>query len=223
MIFLSTIRKTYGMEQPLEVLRGVSLDIPDNDFLAIVGPSGSGKSTLLHIMGLLDRPTSGDLHFGGRNVAHLSDDELSELRGKSIGFVFQSFHLISHLSTLENVELPLFYRRVPPGRRREIARECLHRVSMDHREKHLPTQLSGGECQRVAIARSLVTHPPLILADEPTGNLDTKTGSEIFKIFTDLHAEGHTVVIITHDRGLAAAVPHRVGIMDGLIVNGGDS
>ncbi|MGD9873731.1 MAG: ABC transporter ATP-binding protein [Kiritimatiellia bacterium] len=211
------------MEQPLEVLRGVSLDIPDNDFLAIVGPSGSGKSTLLHIMGLLDRPTSGDLHFGGRNVAHLSDDELSELRGKSIGFVFQSFHLISHLSTLENVELPLFYRRVPPGRRREIARECLHRVSMDHREKHLPTQLSGGECQRVAIARSLVTHPPLILADEPTGNLDTKTGSEIFKIFTDLHAEGHTVVIITHDRGLAAAVPHRVGIMDGLIVNGGDS
>lgn len=223
MISLSTIRKTYGMEQPLEVLRGVSLDIPDNDFLAIVGPSGSGKSTLLHIMGLLDRPTSGDLHFGGRNVAHLSDDELSELRGKSIGFVFQSFHLISHLSTLENVELPLFYRRVPPGRRREIARECLHRVSMDHREKHLPTQLSGGECQRVAIARSLVTHPPLILADEPTGNLDTKTGSEIFKIFTDLHAEGHTVVIITHDRGLAAAVPHRVGIMDGLIVNGGDS
>jgi len=223
LIFLSTIRKTYGMEQPLEVLRGVSLDIPDNDFLAIVGPSGSGKSTLLHIMGLLDRPTSGDLHFGGRNVAHLSDDELSELRGKSIGFVFQSFHLISHLSTLENVELPLFYRRVPPGRRREIARECLHRVSMDHREKHLPTQLSGGECQRVAIARSLVTHPPLILADEPTGNLDTKTGSEIFKIFTDLHAEGHTVVIITHDRGLAAAVPHRVGIMDGLIVNGGDS
>jgi len=221
LISLSAIRKTYGMEQPLEVLRGVSLDIPDNDFLAIVGPSGSGKSTLLHIMGLLDRPSSGELHFEGKNVALLSDDELSSLRGSSIGFVFQSFHLISHLSTLENVELPLFYLRVPPGKRREIARECLHRVQMDHREKHLPTQLSGGECQRVAIARSLVTHPPLILADEPTGNLDTKTGSEIFRIFTDLHEEGHTVVIITHDRGLASSVPHRVGIMDGLIVDGG--
>lgn len=218
MIQLTDVSRTYAMEQPLTVLRDVNLEIPSDDFVAILGPSGSGKSTMLHIMGLLDRPTTGTVHIDGVDTSSLSDDDRSELRGRSIGFVFQSFHLIAHLSVVENVELPLFYQRVPAPERRARALECLRMVQLDQRADHLPSELSGGESQRTSIARALIADAPLVFADEPTGNLDTRTGDEIFSVFKSLHDQGRAVVVITHDVALAARIPRTVRLSDGVIV-----
>jgi ABC-type lipoprotein export system ATPase subunit len=217
-IQLDGISKTYEMTEPLTVLKGVTLSISDREFVAILGASGSGKSTMLHIMGLLDRPSTGSVRFQGSDTACLSDDDLSRVRGESIGFVFQSFHLIPHLSVAENVELPLFYARESRHRRRDAAMECLRAVQLDHRADHLPSELSGGELQRTAVARSLVANAPVIMADEPTGNLDSKTGDEIFEVFRRLHEEGRTVVVITHDAAVAGRVPRTIKLSDGEIV-----
>ncbi|MBN1676752.1 MAG: ABC transporter ATP-binding protein [Kiritimatiellae bacterium] len=217
MIRLRHATKTFPVGGGLTVLRGVDLDIRANEYVGILGASGSGKSTLLYILGLLDRPTTGTLHFRDRDMSTLSDDQLSEIRGQTIGFIFQAFHLIPQLSVIENVELPLFYQHRPPRVRRRRARRCLEQVQLLHRIDHMPPQLSGGECQRTAIARALVTDPDLVLADEPTGNLDSKTGSEIFDIFANLHAQGRTFVVITHDPAIANRIPRIVRISDGRI------
>jgi putative ABC transport system ATP-binding protein len=220
LIAMEQVTKTYPVGGGLTVLRDVNLSIGEGEMVGILGPSGSGKSTLLHIMGLLDRPTSGRVLFQKRDISGLSDRELSHVRGRSIGFVFQSFHLVAHLSVLENVELPLFYQRASPLERRRKALDALATVGLDQRLGHRPTQLSGGESQRVAIARAVVARPSLILADEPTGNLDSHNGSEIMRILARLHAAGHTIVIITHDASVAAQVARVVRVRDGLIVAG---
>ncbi|MEM7199617.1 MAG: ABC transporter ATP-binding protein [Planctomycetota bacterium] len=215
---LTSIGKTYGAgDHQVSVLRGVHLAVPRGDYVIIVGPSGSGKSTLLNILGCLDRPTEGSYHLLGENTVDLDDRALSHVRNRRIGFVFQSFQLVSHLTVAENVELPLFYARVPRHERRERCRGLVERVGLDHRRDHVPTQLSGGECQRAAVARALSVDPALILADEPTGNLDTQTSKEIMRLFAELHAGGTTIVLITHDPEIAAAAPRRVTIRDGEI------
>lgn len=220
---LEGVRKSYGQgEAALEVLHGLDLSVARGEFLAIVGPSGSGKSTLLNILGALDRPTSGSYRFGGEDISAFADQQLSRLRNRQIGFVFQSFQLINHLSVLENVELPLFYARVPRRERQARCRALIERVGLSHRTSHLPSELSGGERQRVAVARALSSEPDLILADEPTGNLDTKTGAEVMQLFHELHASGRTLVLITHDPEIARAAPRRVQILDGRIC-GADS
>ena len=218
MIRLRNVSKTFAIGDGLTVVRDVNLDIARTEYVGILGASGSGKSTLLYMMGLLDRPSSGTLHFAGRDVTTLSDDALAELRGRSIGFVFQAFHLIGQLSVLENVELPLFYQHVLGRKRRARAMDCLERVHLANRADHLPAQLSGGECQRTAIARALITEPALILADEPTGNLDSQTGRSILCTFEELHAQGTTLVLITHDPAVAERIPRIVRIADGAIV-----
>ncbi len=215
---LRAIEKIYGLgDASLRVLKGIDLSIVEGEYVAIIGPSGSGKSTLLNLLGCLDRPTSGAYLLSGEDVAKFSDRELSRIRNIRIGFVFQSFHLISHLTVHENVELPLFYARMSRAARRERCREVLDRVGLSHRLDHVPAQLSGGERQRVAVARALSNDPALILADEPTGNLDSKTSAEIMELFHDLHTAGRTVVVITHDPEIAAAAPRRVLLRDGLI------
>jgi putative ABC transport system ATP-binding protein len=213
------VTRTYVMGATrVEALRGVSVRIAAGDFLAVVGPSGSGKSTLMHLLGGLDRPTTGRLVIGGEDVAGLSPNQLARLRNRTIGFVFQSFHLLPRTSAVDNVALPLVYRGMPARVRRQRAAAMLGRVGLEHRLDHRPSQLSGGEQQRVAIARALVTDPSVLLADEPTGNLDTATGAAVLDLLDELNrSSGVAVVLVTHEREVAGRAHRQIVIRDGLV------
>ncbi|NND01511.1 MAG: ABC transporter ATP-binding protein [Acidimicrobiia bacterium] len=211
------VTKVYPTEPPVHALGGVSLDVARGELLAVVGPSGSGKSTLLHVMGTLDRPTTGDVVIAGHSVNKLTDRQLSSLRARQIGFVFQQFHLLNGYTALDNVADGLLYTGMGLYDRREKAAHALDRVGLRERLSHTATKLSGGEKQRVAIARALVGRPAIVLADEPTGNLDTKTSDSIVELIEELHAEGATIVVITHNREIAARFPRTVSLRDGLV------
>lgn len=220
MIELKNIFKIYKLgDNDVYALNDVSLSIDEHEFVSIIGPSGSGKSTLMNILGCLDVPTRGEYLLDGKDISKKTDDELAEIRNKTIGFVFQGFNLLPKLNALENVELPLIYQNISSKERRERAKKALESVGLGERIYHKPTELSGGQQQRVAIARALITKPPIILADEPTGNLDSKSGKEVMEIFKELHKNGNTIILITHDSDVAAQAKRIVKIQDGQIYN----
>lgn len=217
-IRLRDIKKIYKMGgQELAALNGINLDIKRGEFAALMGPSGSGKSTLMNILGCLDRPTVGSYELEGKEVAHLSDDELAMMRNKHIGFVFQNFNLLSRISSLENVALPLVYAGVGVSERRKRAQQVLEAVGLGDRAEHMPNELSGGQRQRVAIARALVNNPEIIMADEPTGNLDTKSTKEIMEIFQEMHGRGKTIILVTHEPEIAVCANRQLLVRDGII------
>lgn len=202
----------------VEALKNINLEIQAGQFISVTGPSGSGKSTLMHLLGCLDRPTSGQIFLDGEETSRLSDNQLALVRNQKIGFIFQAFNLLSRTSALENVELPLIYAQVPAAKRQQMAREKLEQLGLGERLNHKPNQLSGGQQQRVAIARALVNNPKIIMADEPTGNLDSKSGKEIIKILHDLHNQGHTIILVTHDLTLAQQAHRQIILQDGIII-----
>ena len=217
MIKLTGINKIYRTEEiETQALENVNLEVQKGEFLSIMGPSGCGKSTLLNIMGLLDSPTSGTIEINGVRTDTMSDKELAAFRNKTLGFVFQSFHLINSLNVIDNVELPLLYRKMSSSERTALAKKVLERVALSHRMKHMPTQLSGGQCQRVAIARAIVGNPEIILADEPTGNLDSKMGAEVMELLHKLNREdGRTIVMVTHNEEQAKQTARTIRFFDG--------
>jgi putative ABC transport system ATP-binding protein len=220
LIAVNDLYKIYNVgENEIRALGGVTLGIGEGEFVAIVGQSGSGKSTLMNIIGCLDSPTSGEYLLGGEDVGRLDDKRLTQIRNRRIGFVFQNFNLIGGQDALENVELPLLYRGIPRAKRRELAETALAQVGLEGRLHHLPAQMSGGQQQRVAIARAIAAKPPIILADEPTGNLDSRSGSDVMEILHSLHEAGRTVILITHDEKIARTATRIVRIQDGKIVD----
>ena len=217
MIKLTGINKIYRTDEiETQALENVNLEVQKGEFLSIMGPSGCGKSTLLNIMGLLDSPTSGTIEINGTNTINMGDKELAAFRNKTLGFVFQSFHLINSLNVIDNVELPLLYRKMSSSERTALAKQVLERVGLSHRMRHMPTQLSGGQCQRVAIARAIVGNPDIILADEPTGNLDSKMGAEVMELLHKLNKEdGRTIVMVTHNEAQAKQTDRTIRFFDG--------
>lgn len=217
MIHLDKVHKIYRTEDIETIaLENINIDVREGEFLALMGPSGCGKSTLLNVMGLLDAPTSGKIIIGGKETDQMKDKELALFRNQKLGFVFQSFHLINSLNVLDNVELPLLYRNVSASEREKLAKEVLTKVGLSHRMRHFPSQLSGGQCQRVAIARAIIGNPLIILADEPTGNLDSKMGAEIMNLLHQLNKEeGRTIVMVTHDENKAAETSRIIRLLDG--------
>ncbi len=219
MIKLESVSRIFRTEEvETTALNGVSLEVKEHEFVAVMGPSGCGKSTMLNLLGLLDNPTNGTYTLNGRDVSQMQENQRTDLRKGFIGFVFQSFNLIDELNVTENVELPLMYMGIPAKERRQRVEEVLRRVNMSHRTKHFPNQLSGGQQQRVAIARAIISNPKLILADEPTGNLDSKNGREVMEILSELHKEGTTIVMVTHSRHDASYAQRTISLFDGQIV-----
>ncbi|MEF8757575.1 MAG: ABC transporter ATP-binding protein [Halobacteriales archaeon] len=216
-VYLDEVRKTYHVGEPLDALDGVTLEVPKGSYTAVMGPSGSGKSTLMNLVGCLDSPTEGRVEIDGEDVSAASDRRRTTVRGNAVGFVFQTFNLMPRLTALENVALPLVFRGWSASERRERARDLLEQVGLGDRLDHLPSELSGGQRQRVAIARALVNDPAILLADEPTGNLDTETGARILDLFDDLHAEGNTVLVVSHERHVAERAERIVHLLDGTI------
>lgn len=217
-IHITGVRKIYDLGRAqVHALAGVDLRIYPNDYVAIMGPSGSGKSTLMNMLGCLDTPTEGQYFFGGEDVARMTDNDLADIRNRRIGFVFQSFNLLPRATILRNVELPLVYAGMSREERRQRAQGALEQVGLGNRVDHRPNELSGGQRQRVAIARALVTNPSILLADEPTGNLDSKTGEEIMRLFEELHAHGHTIILVTHEEDIAQHARRLVRLRDGVV------
>lgn len=218
LIDIRDLVKTYQIGTiEVNALRGVDLQIQKNEYVAVMGPSGSGKSTLMNILGCLDTPTSGEYELGGEVVSKMNDDQLAEIRNRQIGFVFQTFNLLARANALHNVELPLIYAGIPSAKRRAMAMETLQRVGLGDRFHHKPNELSGGQRQRVAIARALINNPSIIFADEPTGNLDTTTGDEIMAIFSELHEQGNTIILVTHEEYIAEHAQRIIRLRDGKI------